>query len=76
VSWYRKPADQGHASAQDNLAYMYESGKGVPQDYEAAVKWYRKAADQGGCDCAKQSSGHVLDGKGHAAKLCHGTHVV
>ena len=26
---------------------MYENGKGVPQDYETAVKWYRLAAEQG-----------------------------
>ena len=26
---------------------MYSDGKGVPQDYDEAVKWYRKAADQG-----------------------------
>lgn len=26
---------------------MYESGKGVKQDYTEAVKWYSKAAEQG-----------------------------
>jgi TPR repeat protein len=26
---------------------MYESGKGVSQDYKQAVKWYRLAAGQG-----------------------------
>ena len=26
---------------------MYENGRGVPQDYAAAVSWYRKAAEQG-----------------------------
>jgi TPR repeat protein len=26
---------------------MYENGRGVPQDYAAAVGWYRKAAEQG-----------------------------
>ncbi|MGZ3308110.1 MAG: tetratricopeptide repeat protein, partial [Xanthobacteraceae bacterium] len=33
-------------SPQNNLGEMYEKGKGVPQDYAAAVSWYRKAADQ------------------------------
>jgi hypothetical protein len=26
---------------------MYDSGKGVPKDYEEAVKWFRRAAEQG-----------------------------
>jgi TPR repeat protein len=43
----RKAADQGYAPAQDNLGAMYQHGRFVPQDYEAAVTWYRKAADQG-----------------------------
>jgi hypothetical protein len=41
----RPLADQGDARAQSILGLMYESGRGVPQDYAEAVKWYRKAAD-------------------------------
>jgi len=26
---------------------MYDSGKGVPKDYEEVVKWFRRAAEQG-----------------------------
>jgi len=40
-------AQQGHASAQINLAVMYEHGKGVPQDVERALSWYQAAAHQG-----------------------------
>ena len=40
-------AEQGNASAQGNLGWMYANGEGVPQDYAAAVAWYRKAAEQG-----------------------------
>jgi TPR repeat protein len=29
------------------LGLLYENGRGVPQDYAAAVSWYRKAAEQG-----------------------------
>ena len=47
AKWYRKAADQGYASAQNNLALMYENGQGVTQSYPEAVKWYRLAADQG-----------------------------
>lgn len=46
----RPLADQGNATAQNNLGRMYENGQGVPQDYAAAVSWYRKAADQGHAD--------------------------
>jgi len=44
---YRKAADQGDAVGQNNLGYLYEHGKGVPQDYAQAAIWYRKAAEQG-----------------------------
>ena len=26
---------------------MYENGRGVPKDYDEAIKWYRLAAAQG-----------------------------
>jgi hypothetical protein len=54
VKWYRKAADQGYASAQFNLGFMYNKGKGVPLDDTEAVKWYRKAAEQG--DAKAQSN--------------------
>jgi uncharacterized protein len=40
-------AKQGDAYAQFNLALMFNSGIGVPENYAEAAKWYRKAADQG-----------------------------
>jgi uncharacterized protein len=43
LSWYRKAADQGNASAQSALGSMYAFSR----DYAAAASWYRKAADQG-----------------------------
>lgn len=45
--WYRKAAEQGHATAQCNLGYMYDDGLGVAKDYSEAARWYRKAAEQG-----------------------------
>ena len=44
---WRPLAEQGHAGVQHNLALMYTSGEGVPQDYAEAVKWWRRAAEQG-----------------------------
>ncbi len=43
----RPLANQGIATAQNNLGWMYDVGKGVAQDYQEAVKWYRLAAEQG-----------------------------
>ena len=48
--WRALQAEQGHASAQYNLGFMYNHGKGVPQDYAEAMKWYRLAAEQGDAD--------------------------
>jgi TPR repeat protein len=31
VAWYRKAAEQGDASAQQSLGYMYVKGRGVPK---------------------------------------------
>ncbi len=44
AKWYRKSAEQGHASAQINLAFMYGNGQGVPHDYVQAHMWYNLAA--------------------------------
>ena len=38
---------QGDATAQSKLGWMYATGDGVPQDHGEAVKWLRRAADQG-----------------------------
>jgi len=40
---WRPLAEQGHATAQSNLGYMYDNGLGVPQDYTQARDWYLKA---------------------------------
>ncbi len=47
VRWYRKSAEQGGASAQYSLGWMYRNGYGVDKDYIEAVRWYRKSAEQG-----------------------------
>ena len=47
VQSFRHAADQGDAAAQSRLGSLYETGQGVRQDYDEAVKWYRLAADKG-----------------------------
>jgi TPR repeat protein len=61
--WYRKAAEQGHASAQVMLGGLYEVGNGTVQDYAQAVRWYRKAAEQG--DSQAQSELGVMYDEGH-----------
>ncbi len=43
----RPLADGGNATAQYDLATMYDGGQGVAQNYTEAMKWYRLAANQG-----------------------------
>ncbi len=47
VTWYRKAAEQGYASAQFTLGLMYGSGKVVPKDYVSAHMWLNLVAAQG-----------------------------
>jgi uncharacterized protein len=64
VSWFRKSADQGKASAQYNLGNMYRKGEGVPRDYAAALSWYRKAANQGTSDAQNNLGSMYFKGEG------------
>ncbi len=44
---WRPLAEQGDASAQHNLGWMYHLGQGVPQDDVQARMWLNLAAAQG-----------------------------
>ena len=59
-------AERGDARAQVFLGYMYEHGRGVPQDYVAAVYWYTSAAEQGHAT-AQYLLGLMYD-KGHGVE--------
>ena len=76
LKWYRLAADQGDASAQNNLGVMYAKGQGVPQNYAEALKWYRLAADQGNAS-AQSNLGFMYDQwPWGAAELRRGREVV
>jgi TPR repeat protein len=64
MKWYRLAADQGYASAQNNLGLMYANGQGVPKDDKEAVKWYRLAADQGNANAQFNLGGRYANGQG------------
>lgn len=53
-------AERGSAPAQTYLAYMFETGRGVPQNYTEAAMWYRRAAEQGD-SLAQYSLGLLYD---------------
>lgn len=40
-------ADRGNARAQTMVGFMYATGRGLPQSYDAASYWYRLAAEKG-----------------------------
>jgi TPR repeat protein len=40
-------AERGNAPAQTYLGFLFETGRGVPQNYTEAAMWYRRAAEQG-----------------------------
>jgi TPR repeat protein len=53
-------AEQGQAAAQTYLGFMFETGRGVPQNYTEAAMWYRRAAEQGDSQ-AQYSLGLLYD---------------
>ncbi len=53
-------AERGAPSAQAYLGFMYETGRGVPQNYTDAAMWYRRAAEQGD-SLAQYSLGQLYD---------------
>lgn len=49
---FKRLAEAGDADAQSQLAEMYYTGRGAPEDQALAVKWFTAAAEQG--DVASQ----------------------
>lgn len=45
MKWYRRAAEQGYADAQNNLAEMYFTGRGAPQNFVQALLWFSLAAN-------------------------------
>jgi len=67
-------AERGNAKAQAFLGFMYQYGRGVPQNYTLAHYWYRRAAEQGN-PVAQRLLGLMMD-KGLGIETNHvGAHV-
>ena len=42
-----KPQSEGNGDAQMSIAMMYDSGDGVEQNDQEAIRWYRKVIEHG-----------------------------
>ena len=42
--WWRKGAEGDDEWSQQELAFCYETGQGVPYDLDKAIEWYKRAA--------------------------------
>lgn len=60
----RRQAESGDATAQQQLAWMYQLGNGQPADRVEAAKWFRRAADQGLPDAQFQLAHLYTEGRG------------
>ena len=76
IKWLRYAADQGQVRAQNTLGYLNATGQGVAQNYARGGKMVPLCRGAGICPCAEQSGGDVLQGRGSAAGLRAGAHVV
>jgi hypothetical protein len=61
---WRPLAEAGDPAAQTNVGLIYYEGKGVPQNYEEAIKWYTVAASMGYPDACFNLAVAYSDGKG------------
>jgi len=59
-------AKQGDLKSATELGRMYQTGRGVPQDYTEAAKWYYRAADRG--DARAQYELGMLYNKGQGVR--------
>jgi len=56
IEYFEKAAEKDNAEAQLYLAYMYNIGKGVKQDYAKAKSFYERAQKQSNREISKQAS--------------------
>ncbi len=64
LEWYRKAADQGHATAQTRLANHYADGKNIEKNRAEAIRLYKLAAAQGQPKAQLELGLAYRDGKG------------
>jgi len=60
LRWFLSVAEIGDGDVLLNVANLYGTGAGVPQDNAEALRWYRMAADRGN-DNAMFALGHIYE---------------
>src|SRR5262245_11876098 len=71
ASLLEKDAKAGNPEAQYQLASLYRSGRGVPQDDGLAFKWMKASADQGHKKAQFNLANMYLAGRGVARDVNH-----
>ncbi len=66
IAVFRTGAAHGHTPSMRNLGLLYESGRGVAQNYAKAREWYEKAAAKGDAIAMSNLGGLYADGFGVA----------
>jgi tetratricopeptide (TPR) repeat protein len=64
VLQYTRAASHGYAEAQSNLGMMFESGRGVPRDFNQALLWLNQAHRNGSFVAAYNLGGMFIKGEG------------
>jgi len=62
--YFKGRAMRGDPIAEDNLAHIYEDGRGVPTNDTQAIYWFTKAANSGNSDAMLSLGVASLYGKG------------
>ncbi len=60
----QRAARAGHADACHALGRMYQTGRGVPQNFQAAANWYYQAAKQGDANAQYRLARLYYEGEG------------
>lgn len=63
---FRPFAEQGQATAQYILGWIYQNGEGVTQDYTESARWYEKAAQKDNADAQYALGYYYMTGSGVA----------
>ncbi|MCW9706547.1 tetratricopeptide repeat protein [Fodinibius salsisoli] len=73
MKWYRESAEQGFATAQHRLGYVYQMGLcGQDKNDEQAFFWYQEAAEQGVLRAQSEVANSYINGNGVARDYSKG----
>lgn len=64
LHWYTRAAEQGHATAQFVLGFLYGTEGEVATNYPLANRWLLKAAEQGHAVALVMLAVHLDNGRG------------